>query len=163
MSPILRRSVIAALCGTALSLLSLPAAQAQDAPSIAPLPDGMVAIHYHRPDGNYDGWGVHLWESYEKVENGKVVGGKSKSDQPIMGITWMNPLKPTGQDGFGAYWQVKADEFRNGKYNYIIHKGDSKDCTKDSQWFSTQGPQIFINQGDCTAYLSAEDAIKARK
>ena len=72
-------------------------------------------------------------------------------------------MKPTGKDGFGLYWQLKADEFRNGKYNYIVHKGDSKDCARDSVWFNTQAKQVFINQGDCTAYFSVEDAIKARK
>jgi hypothetical protein len=80
-----------------------------------------------------------------------------------MGISWASPLMPSGKDGFGVYWQVKASEFRNGKYNYIIHKGDAKDCTKDSVWFNTQGSTIFINQGDCTAYFSVEDAVKARK
>lgn len=160
---IVRRFTLIAAAAAALSFAAMPAVHAQAAPEIAKPADGMISIHYHRPDGNYDGWGVHLWESFEKVADGKVVGGKSKSDQPIMGITWMNPMKPTGKDAFGVNWQVKADEFRNGKYNYIIHKGDSKDCPKDSQWFSTQGNQIFINQGDCTAYFSAEEAVKARK
>jgi len=140
-----------------------PLAQAQAAPEAAKVPDGMISLHYYRPDGTYDGWGVHLWESFEKVEGGKVTGPKSKSDTPLPGVTWMAPMKPTGKDGFGVYWQVKADEFRNGKYNYIIHKGDSKDCPKDSVWFSTQGKQVFINQGDCSAYFSVEEAVKARK
>jgi hypothetical protein len=30
-------------------------------------------------------------------------------------------------------------------------------------WFNTQGKQVFINQGDCVAYFSVEDAVKARK
>jgi hypothetical protein len=140
-----------------------PAAHAQ-APEIAKLPDGMVAIHYYRPAGDYDGWGVHLWESFEKVEGTKVVGGKSRSDTPLPNISWMAPMKPTGRDGFGVYWHVKADEFRNGKINYIIHKGDTKDqCAKDMFWFLPQGKEVFVNQGDCDIYFSAEDALKARK
>lgn len=158
-----RRLFCSAALAAALIATVAPAVHAQAAPEVAKTPDGMVAIHYHRPDGKYDGWGVHLWESFEKVQDGKVVSPKDKSDQPIMGISWASPLMPTGKDGYGVYWQVKANEFRNGKYNYIIHKGDAKDCTKDSVWFSTQANTIFINQGDCTAFFSAEDATKARK
>lgn len=158
-----RRFLCSAALAAALSAFASPSVLAQAAPEVAKTPEGMVAIHYHRPDGNYTGWGVHLWESFEKVQDGKIVAPKDKSDMPIMAISWSSPLMPTGKDGFGVYWQVKANEFRNGKYNYIIHKGDSKDCTRDSVWFSTQGSTIFINQGDCTAYFSAEDAIKARK
>src|SRR5438045_8802151 len=28
------------------------------------LPEGKVAIHYYRSDGGYDGWGLHVWESF---------------------------------------------------------------------------------------------------
>lgn len=158
-----RRLILAAAAAALAVGLGAPLARAQATPEVAKVPDGMVAIHYHRPDGSYDGWGVHLWESFEKVENGKIVAPKDKSDMPIAGISWSSPMMPTGKDGFGVYWQVKANEFRNGKYNYIIHKGDAKDCTRDSVWFNTQGNRIFINQGDCTAYFGADDAIKARK
>jgi hypothetical protein len=158
-----RRLILAAAAAALAVGLAAPLARAQATPEVAKVPDGMVAIHYHRPDGKYDGWGVHLWESFEKVENGKIVAPKDKSDMPILSMSWGSPMMPTGKDGFGIYWQVKANEFRNGKYNYIIHKGDAKDCTRDSVWFNTQGNRIFINQGDCTAYFSAEDAIKARK
>lgn len=152
----------AALAATLTLGLNRPA-DAQAVPDVAKVPDGMISLHYHRPDGAYEGWGVHWWESFEKVENGKVTGPKTKSDMPVLNISWTAAMKPTGKDGFGLYWQLKADEFRNGKYNYIIHKGDSKDCVKDSVWFNTQGKQVFINQGDCTAYFSVEDAVKARK
>ena len=137
-------------------------AQAQDLKH-DPIPADSIALHYWRPDGNYDGWGVHFWESFEKVQGDKIVGAKDKSDMPIMAISWGAPMKPTGTDGFGPYWVVKANEFRNGKINYIIHRGDSKDCVKDSAWFLPQGRQLFINAGDCMGYFSLDDALKARK
>jgi Bacterial pullanase-associated domain len=155
------------LCGCIAAAAALLAASALPVQAaglqLAAVPDDSIALHYYRPDGNYEGWGVHFWESFEKVKDGKIVGGKDKSDMPIMEITWGSPMKPTGTDGFGLYWVVKANEFRNTKINYIIHRGDSKDCTKDSAWFLPQGRQVFINAGDCTAYFSADDAIKARK
>lgn len=156
-----RLAWIAAL-GTAALLSSGPAA-AQDAVKAAEVPADSISLHYYRPDGNYAGWGVHFWESFEKVKDGQIVGPRDKADMPIMGISWSSPMKPTGEDGFGMYWQVKANEFRNGKINYIIHKGDNKDCTKDSTWMLPQGRQVFINQGDCTPYFTLEEALKARK
>lgn len=158
-----RRSLFNLIYAVAVTV-ALGATAGASAQEVAKVPDGMVSIHYFRPAGDYDGWGVHLWESFEKVENGKITGGKSRSDTPLSGITWMAPMKPTGKDGFGVYWQVKADEFRNTKVNYIIHKGDTKDqCGKDMFWFLPQGRQVFVNQGDCNIYFTAEEALKARK
>lgn len=159
-----RRSLprfLLAACALA-AVAAIPALPALAADAVA-VPADSIALHYYRPDGNYDGWGVHFWESFEKVQGDKIVGGKDKSDMPVLGISWGAPMKPTGTDGFGPYWIVKANEFRNGKINYIIHRGDSKDCVKDSAWFLPQGREVFINSGDCTAYYSAEDAVKARK
>lgn len=156
-----RRSILKHAIAFAGLALASSFAFAQD---VAKVPDGHISIHYYRADGAYDGWGVHLWESFEKVEGGKVTGPRAKSDAPLDGITWMAPMKPTGKDGYGVYWQVKADNFRNGKYNYIIHKGDTKDqCGKDMHWFPDKGNQVFVNAGDCNMYFSAEDAVKARK
>lgn len=158
-----RRLIAGAAMAVVLTLgLGHPVADAQS-PEVAKVPEGSISLHYFRPDGAYDDWGVHFWETFEPVKDGKVTGAKSKSDMPIMDIAWTKPMKPTGKDGFGAYWQVKTNEFRNAKVNYIIHKGDAKDCTKDSNWFVVQGRQAFINSGDCTIYFTVEEAMKARK
>jgi hypothetical protein len=150
-------TVIAMTC-----LATSPGAPAQE---VAKVPDGSVAIHYWRPNGDYEQWGLHLWESFDKVKDGKVVGPKEKSDAPLSGVSWGTPMMPTGKDGFGIYWIAKASEFRNGKVNYIIHKGDSKEqCGKDIALFiETQGREAFVNSGDCNTYFKAEDAISARK
>ena len=158
-----RRSLIALLA--AITMAGLAASASAQAPDVAKVPDGSVAIHYWRPNGDYEQWGLHVWESFDKVKDGKVVGPKDKSDVPLSGVSWGTPMMPTGKDGFGVYWFVKANEFRNGKVNYIIHKGDSKEqCGKDIAWFvETQGREVFVNGGDCNTYFKAEDAINARK
>jgi hypothetical protein len=153
---------LAAAAALAAATAWLPAAHAADM-NLAAIPDDSIALRYYRADGDYVNWGVHFWESFEKVQGDKIVGAKDKADMPIMAISWGAPMKPTGKDDFGMYWVVKANEFRNGKINYIIHRGDSKDCPKDSVWFLPQGRQLFINSGDCAGYFSAEDAVKARK
>jgi len=160
-----RRLLVSLFTAAALTVAFLAPGSGAQAQEVAKVPDGSVAIHYWRPDGSYDGWGVHVWESYEKVKEGKVVGPKDKSDLPLSGVSWGTPMMPTGKDGFGVYWFVKASEFRNGKVNYIIHKGDSKEqCAKDVAFFpETQGREVFVNSGDCETYFKAEDATSARK
>ena len=156
------RTFLCLLAALIAAPASLPAL-AQEM-KLAAVPDDSVALHYNRPDGKYDGWGVHFWESFEKVQGDKIVGAKDKSDMPIMGISWGVPMKPTGTDDFGPYWVVKANEFRNGKINYIIHRGDSKDqCGLDKFWMLKDTKEIWVNSGDCNSYASKDDALKARK
>lgn len=113
------------------------------------LPEGKVALHYFRPNGDYDGWGVHLWVS---------------PNQQLPGVSWGAPMMPTGKDGFGVYWHVDADHFHDGKVNYIIHKGDTKDqCGKDMNWLIKDGKEVWVNAGDCNLYMSKDAALKARK
>ena len=158
-----RRSAQAALLG-GLFLLAGFAASAQT-PDLVAVPDGKAALHYFRPDGKYSGWGLHVWRSFEKVNDGKVVGAKEKADAPLAGVSWGQPMPPTGTDGYGVYWLLNLSDFSNGKINYIIHSGDAKEqCGKDIAWFvETQGTQVFVNRGDCNTYSKAEDAIAARK
>lgn len=156
-----RRHLLSIIATGLLAALSALPVAAQEPPK---LPDGMVGIHYFRPDGNYNGWGVHLWESFDKVENGKITGPKAKGDQSLPGVSWMTPMMPSGKSDLGVYWHIKADEFRNTKVNYIIHKGDTKDqCGKDMFFSTTQGKEIFVNAGDCNIYFSKDEALKARK
>jgi len=142
-------------------LLAASAVNAQ-APQIAPLPDGMVAIHYNRPSGDYKDWGLHVWQSFEPVADGKIVGSKKSSDKPLAGVGWGTPMEPTGKDGFGTYWHLKADEFKNGKVNFIIHKSELKNCPGDMYFMLTETKEVFVNISDCKYFTTAEGAIKAR-
>lgn len=159
-----RRNALAQLFAgfAAISCFGL-AAPAYAADEIVKPQAGHAVIHYFRADGQYDAWGLHVWESFEKVENGKVVSGKEKSDRNYPNVGWMSPMKPSGKDGFGSYWQLKLEEFDNGKVNYIVHRGDKKDCVKDSAMMAAETKEIFLNSGDCTPYATADEALKARK
>jgi hypothetical protein len=113
-------------------------------------PAGMVAINYNRCDGNYQDWGVHLWQ--------RGPGGPA-----IAGVTWASPVMPTGKTDFGVFWHVKLSEFPEGKVNYIIHKGDNKDQGgRDMQFDGNTVKEIWVNSGDRKIYTSLEDAKKAR-
>ena len=47
-----------------LAAWALPGAAAEP----LKLPEGKVAIHYFRADGSYSGWGLHVWQSFQKIE-----------------------------------------------------------------------------------------------
>ncbi len=128
-------------------------------------PEGKAAVHYFRPAGDYGGWALHVWESYQKKEEaGDEWAKKEMSDRPLKGLSWFKPLPQSGKDDFGVYWLLDAKDFENGRVNYIIHKGDKKDqCNQDKFWLIKDSRDIYVNADDCKIYLSKEDALKARK
>ena len=129
------------------------------------LPEGKIAIHYHRPDGSYGGWGLHTWESFQlKEEAADEWAEKKQTDRPLQGVTWFAPMKPTGQDGFGLYWVIDASEFGNGRVNYIIHKGDKKEQANQDKFFLIKdGRDAYVVSGDTKVYMSKDEALKAAK
>ena len=159
MKPINRTLLAAGL--TAAALMVAQAASAEE----LKLPEGKVAIHYHRADGSYDGWGLHTWESFQlKEEAADEWAEKKQSDRPLKGVTWFAPLKPAGKDDFGIYWVMDAAEFGNGRVNYIIHKGDKKEQANQDKFFLIKdGSEAWVNSGDTKVYQSKEEALKARK
>ncbi len=91
-------------------------------PTLEPAPaleDGYARIRYHRPHGDYAGWGLHVWEDTEES------------------VEWTSPLEPTGEDDFGAFWDIKLTA-KPVKIGFIIHRGDSKD----------PGSDMFLNIGE---------------
>ena len=82
------------------------------APILAAPPEGNARIHYHRPKGDYDGWGLHAWEDTKLT------------------LVWTSPLATTGRDGWGVYWDVPLKDGAK-KLGFIVHKGDQKDPGAD--------------------------------
>lgn len=117
--------------------------------ALAAPPEGMIEINYHRCDGKYEKWGVHLWKS---------------PNMPLPDIEWPNPMMPTGKNDFGVFWHVKADEFDTGSkrtVNYIIHKGDIKEQgAKDMAFDGKAHTAAWIVTGDRTIYFSKDEALK---
>jgi pullulanase-type alpha-1,6-glucosidase len=97
---------------------------------------GSVAVHYGRPDGDYSGWGLHLW---------------GDGLAPGTGTDWANPRPPDGVDGYGAYWHVPVSD-PTKPVNFIVHKGDVKDPGPDQSVLpSTQG-EAWIRSTEATVY-----------
>ncbi|MEU9852815.1 pullulanase-type alpha-1,6-glucosidase [Streptomyces sp. NPDC047974] len=88
-----------------------------------------AVIHYQRPDGNYDGWGLHLW-----------TGAAQPTD-------WSKPLLPTRVDAYGAVYEVPLAEGATS-LSYILHKGDEKDLPTDQSLdLAATGHQVWLLAG----------------
>ncbi|MCB9157682.1 MAG: pullulanase-type alpha-1,6-glucosidase [Caldilineaceae bacterium] len=81
-----------------------------------------ATIYYQRADGDYgdptsndfnDFWGLHTWD-----------GAATPSP------SWEQPVKPTGVDAFGPYWQIPLVDGAQ-QLAYIFHRGDTKDPGPD--------------------------------
>jgi len=104
-------------------------------------PQDYAIIHYHRPAGDYDGWGLHLW--------GDAI------DEP--GITWGEPKQFAGIDDYGAYVAIKLKDATQ-LVNYIIHKGDDKDTPADRSFDPLAMPELWLMQGDANNYGARAEA-----
>ncbi|MFJ8662794.1 pullulanase-type alpha-1,6-glucosidase [Streptomyces sp. NPDC093795] len=88
-----------------------------------------AVIHYQRPDGNYDGWGLHTW-----------TGAAQPTD-------WSKPLMPVRTDAYGAVYEVPLTEGASS-LSYILHKGDEKDLPTDQSLdLATYGHEIWTLSG----------------
>ncbi|WP_328313289.1 pullulanase-type alpha-1,6-glucosidase [Streptomyces sp. NBC_00442] len=102
----------------------------QAPPGAHPPRDTSTAVlHYYRPDGDYDGWGLHTW-----------TGAASPTD-------WTKPLAPTGRDAYGVTFEVPLAHGAT-TLSYILHKGDQKDLPDDrSLDLAASGTEVWLLAG----------------
>jgi hypothetical protein len=105
---------------------------------------GTAIIHYHRADGNYAGWGLHLWG--DAIAEG-------------VGTTWDSPRPPTRTDDFGDVFEIPLADSA-AALNYIIHQpsGDSVPTTRepggDRSFVPAVSPEVWVLSGDPTIYTT---------
>jgi len=107
-----------------------------------------VVVHYHRPDGQYAPWGLHVWQIGD--------AGQFLADYP--GVAWTAPLPPTAFDGFGAIFRVEAANFTDPHatgFGFIVHAGDTKDVDADRLWQFRRGGELWIAAGDPAIFRDA--------
>ncbi|MGW1865091.1 pullulanase-type alpha-1,6-glucosidase [Streptomyces mauvecolor] len=105
--------------------------QSEQAPPGArpPQDKSKVVLHYSRPDGDYDGWGLHTW-----------TGAASPTD-------WSRPLMPAGRDAYGLTFEVPLAQGATS-LSYILHKGDQKDLPDDQSLdLATYGNEVWLLAG----------------
>lgn len=82
--------------------------------------DNQLVIFYNRPDANYDGWILHLWNNNECDSYADFA-----SDA---GTDWSTGQAQSGIDAnYGAYWLIDLKDSHSDCANFIVHKGDEKD------------------------------------
>ena len=103
---------------------------------------GYVELRYHRPDGVYTGWGLHLW--------GDAI-------DPTEATEWAAPKLPDRIDDYGAHWLVRIQDATKA-VNFIVHKGDEKDTAEDRSFLPNEKPSVWLQSGDSTVYGTRGDA-----
>ncbi|WP_226966696.1 pullulanase-type alpha-1,6-glucosidase [Streptomyces phaeolivaceus] len=101
-----------------------------------------AVLHYHRADGNYDGWGLHVWS-----------GAANPTD-------WSKPLEPVRTDAYGAVFEVPLTDGATS-LSYIVHKGDEKDLSTDQALdLKANGYEVWLLNGQ-EKYLLPQPAGSA--
>ncbi|MCA2217392.1 hypothetical protein LDL48_31780 [Wangella sp. NEAU-J3] len=113
-------------------------------------PLAVATVHYHRPAGDYPGWGLHLW-------------GDGIDPAALAQVAWDRPWPPTRiEDGWAEYDIPLADD--TAPVNFIMHlpNGDtvptSREPGGDRAFVPIDNPQIWLRQGDPTIHTSPPPA-----
>jgi alpha-amylase len=103
-----------------------------------------AVVHYRRPAGDYDSWGLHLW-------------GDAIADG--VATTWDAPRQRDGTDAFGAIYQIPLKDDTK-PVNFIMHQPsgdvvpDTREPGGDRSFVPLEHPEIWLVQGDPTVYFS---------
>ncbi|MFD6998069.1 pullulanase-type alpha-1,6-glucosidase [Streptomyces mirabilis] len=101
-----------------------------------------AVLHYHRADGDYTGWGLHVW-----------TGAATPTD-------WSKPLEPVKTDAYGAVFEVPLAAGATS-LSYILHKGDEKDLPTDQSLdLTANGHEVWLVNGQ-EKYLLPQPAGSA--
>jgi len=106
------------------------------------LEENQIAVFYNREDGEYDGWGLHLW-------NGQACGNYSEpTTQSSHFSNWPDPYPADGvHPEYGAYYVLTVEPGADC-YNFIVHKGNDKALgDADSRFEPEFGNQAFTFNG----------------
>ncbi|MFE4259984.1 pullulanase-type alpha-1,6-glucosidase [Streptomyces sp. NPDC056883] len=100
-----------------------------DRPAYPPQDTAKAVLHYQRPDGAYEGWGLHVW-----------TGAATPTD-------WSKPILPARTDSYGAVYEVPLAAGATS-LSYILHNGDAKDLPSDQSLdLKTNGHEVWMLGG----------------
>lgn len=103
--------------------------------NLAP-PLSVVRVHYLRRDGNYDGFGLHVWGEGSARET-----------------SWGAPLWFVEADGFGRLVEIEVGD-ADRPLSFIIHRGDEKDPPIERSIVPRAQPEIWLKQGRVDVWTS---------
>ena len=112
-------------------------------PALAQVPAGDVRIHYHRPDGNYSGWGLYAWNA------------------ATQSYSWCSSqVAVTGTDSFGVYFDVPVSATAGspaGQLGFIINNcadNQAKDPGPNQYLQVTEYSQGWVVSGNQTVFTT---------
>ncbi|MFI6446550.1 pullulanase-type alpha-1,6-glucosidase [Kitasatospora sp. NPDC050543] len=107
-------------------------------------PADTAVLHYHRADGDYDGWGLHDW-----------TGAATPTD-------WGSPLQPARRDAFGLVFEVPLAPGARS-LSYILHRGNDKDLPGDQSLdLAVSGREVWVLGGQEGYLLPQSSAASAQ-
>jgi pullulanase len=92
-------------------------------------PADVAVLHWRRADGDYTGWGLHVWEG---------VAAKTP---------WARPLSPSGYDAFGAVFRVPLAAGAAG-LRFVAHRDNAKDLPDDQRLDLTTNREVWLLAGE---------------
>ncbi|WP_443750338.1 alpha-amylase family glycosyl hydrolase [Asticcacaulis solisilvae] len=110
-----------------------------------------LTIHYKRLDGDYTGWGLHLWND----------DAAHPAIATSVATTWTSPH---AFDGVTGGWDTAVIPLTDAsaRLDFIVHKGDAKSPMLDlSVTRATFGSDVWVVQDTGTVYASQADADAA--
>ena len=102
----------------------------------------LVTIHYHRPDGDYQGIGLWTWDSNQR------------------NTTTRNDLLPIGQDDFGPTFQLDRSSYAHSDKIGLLprfNRNWSRKDPPDRILTPAMGAAIWLLSGDPTPYTQIPD------
>ncbi len=98
--------------------------------------DNQLVIFYNRPDNNYSGWILHLWNNDSCDSYADFASGG--------GTDWVTGQAQTGIDPtYGAYWVLNLKAGYDTCANFIVHNGDNKDLGGIDQQADLTGSRMI--------------------
>ncbi|MFN4292221.1 MAG: pullulanase-type alpha-1,6-glucosidase [Permianibacter sp.] len=117
-----------------------------------------VRVHYKRYNGDYDGFGLHIWE----MTGGMDIDTAALPDGVVIG-DWANAVPfaapmPSGTDSFGVWVDIPVKKYSEGArgFNFLVHKGtdDAGKDGSDRAMSFVAGYEIWLVEGDNSVYYS---------
>lgn len=99
-----------------------------------------LTIHYHRYEGDYEGWGLHLWNAVEESGGTFIIDDVTYS--------WWEAFPFSETDEFGVYAVVPI-LYEDQDLGFIVHKGEEKDPPGLDRFFGDYDTttEIWLLQG----------------
>ncbi|MBP1466597.1 pullulanase-type alpha-1,6-glucosidase [Candidatus Chloroploca sp. M-50] len=104
---------------------------------------GFITVHYNRPDGIYDGWGVYVFGD-----------GVDPSEQ----TAWPANRPFTGTDDFGRFVRIQLTDATK-QVGVIVMNNGVKDTEPDRTFIPSAQPALWVNSGDEANNRSLSQAL----